>query len=570
MHVHELSYCNLVHVGAGAYAGCAYCTMTGEYSNVLDKMIYPDHRRFLSPGDVLRRDDINFPMKVKHFTQPPLLKTTSFVHEANKIYVDETDANEKKMILQQTGCKGPYALHRSPLHERILNTPVEPMHVIKNVVKRMVELISGQEDSQKVRMEEKRRNRFRSSWITKEGSKLPAAPFVLSKEQLVLANERAVRVLVPAGFDWRPRAIFAKPAGMKSHEWKQVATHGILKFCLRNTLGHRQRQSLFQLFDVLSKICLEVMSSDVVDKLKEDVHIVLACIERDFPMSIQVITLHLLHHLPLYLERFGPVYSFWMFPFERFNSWISRRVLNRRYPESNIVETYRLSEWAQFMHVTGHLPDGSLADDKDDGGTEVHVYDGKEDCLTMDIIEDLHSYYYQEVEEYHGLYERYISELRQGRKRRVKCVQPMSEWDPNPDIPLTGVQKQICLQMSTQGTIRIMKWFTYQDEHHRTIKFSRADAEHYFSHTRSSYVSNEARTKVGQIVSIFSHRLVSQDTVFARICWFDGPYVDGDSRLCYVFTTTEYMSVVPIKEYTRPHVVAMDDEEPEKLWILDL
>lgn len=253
-------------------------------------------------------------------------------------FIQECDKKKRKHILQQTGCKGPYALQRCPLHERILNTPVEPMHAIKNVITSIVDLISGKEDSFKVRKEEEKRKRFRSSWVTGEDSKLPAAPFVLSKE-IILANNRAIQVRVPSGFDWRPRAVFGKPSGMKSHEWKQVATHGILKFCLRNTLGHRQRQSIFQLFDVISKICSEEMNPILLSQIEEEVHKALALIERDLPVTVQVIMLHLLHHLPMYLNRFGSVYVFWMFSFERFNSWISRRVLNRRYPESNVIET---------------------------------------------------------------------------------------------------------------------------------------------------------------------------------------------------------------------------------------
>ena len=30
------------------------------------------------------------------------------------------------------------------------------------------------------------------------------------------------------------------------------------------------------------------------------------------------------------------------------------------------------------------------------------------------------------------------------------------------------------------------------------------------------------------------------------------------------------MSVVPVPELSKPHVVAIDDDEPEKLWVLDL
>ena len=53
--------------------------------------------------------------------------------------------------------------------------------------------------------------------------------------------------------------------------------------------------------------------------------------------------MHILHHVGQGLREFGPVYSNWMYPYERFNSWMCRRALNRRRPEATIVETYRVS-----------------------------------------------------------------------------------------------------------------------------------------------------------------------------------------------------------------------------------
>ena len=49
--------------------------------------------------------------------------------------------------------------------------------------------------------------------------------------------------------------------------------------------------------------------------------------------------MHILRHC---IEgMFGPVYCTWMNPYERFNSWISRRELKRS-PEIGIMETYRV------------------------------------------------------------------------------------------------------------------------------------------------------------------------------------------------------------------------------------
>ena len=100
------------------------------------------------------------------------------------------------------GYKGVSPLHKLPQHERILNTPVDPMHLIKNVGSHIVNLISGHEDSVKVRQQEKHLGRFKNLW------------------DITLADERARRVSVPYGFDWRPRGIYLVPrveAGC--HKW---------------------------------------------------------------------------------------------------------------------------------------------------------------------------------------------------------------------------------------------------------------------------------------------------------------------------------------------------------------
>jgi hypothetical protein len=87
-------------------------------------------------------------------------------------------------------------------------------------------------------------------------------------------------IYVPHGFDWRPREIFKRTTGMKSHEWKLLGCCGILKFCLRGMLGSRQRSTLFMLFDVLRSVCAEKVSCVGVDEVEEKVHLVLALIER--------------------------------------------------------------------------------------------------------------------------------------------------------------------------------------------------------------------------------------------------------------------------------------------------
>ena len=49
-----------------------------------------------------------------------------------------------------------------------------------------------------------------------------------------------------------------------------------------------------------------------------------------------------MHHIVQGIERFGPVYGTWMFPFERFNSWMCQRALNRAHPEATINIGYTM------------------------------------------------------------------------------------------------------------------------------------------------------------------------------------------------------------------------------------
>jgi hypothetical protein len=109
-------------------------------------------------------------------------------------------------------------------------------------------------------------------------------------------------IFMPHGFDWKPREIFKRTSGMKSHEWKLLGCCGILKFCLRGMLGSKQRSTLFMLFDVLRSVCSEKVSYESMEVVEEKTHLVLALVERDFPLSMQFIVFHLLHHLPMFIE----------------------------------------------------------------------------------------------------------------------------------------------------------------------------------------------------------------------------------------------------------------------------
>ena len=303
-----------------------------------------------------------------------------------------------RIILQENSAvKGEYALRRSPYHDRIRSTPVEPMHVVKDVAEHIVRLLAGVTDTKKVQTEEKARKQFRNSWLASpENTALSPAPFSFSKEELCIANSRAKSISVPSSFDWRPSDLFTS-RGMKSHEWKEVVCSGVIKYCIRGLLGENQRATLYKICDLMSRLfCHQFTSFE--ESVEADTHIILSLIERDFPVSLNSMVLHLLHHLPYYLKMYGPVYGFWMYPFERFNCWISQRVTNRHYPESTVLETYRYYEWASFLQMSGHVPEQSI--------TILHVPDytcnftEELDVLSNDQFRSLKEFYLAQFPEY--------------------------------------------------------------------------------------------------------------------------------------------------------------------------
>ena len=102
---------------------------------------------------------------------------------------------------------------------------------------------------------------------------------------------------------------------MKSHEWKEIICSGILKFCTRDLLGPRQQLTLYLFCDVITRLCSHDVETKSIEKLEADTHNTLALLERDFPVSLNVIVFHHLHHLPFYIQKFGPVAGYWMYLF---------------------------------------------------------------------------------------------------------------------------------------------------------------------------------------------------------------------------------------------------------------
>ena len=60
--------------------------------------------------------------------------------------------------------------------------------------------------------------------------------------------------------------------------------------------------------------------------------------------AFQNISMHMVHHVVDGIKLHGPVHSMWMYVYERFNSWVCKRVTNRSQPETTVMQTYKVRQ----------------------------------------------------------------------------------------------------------------------------------------------------------------------------------------------------------------------------------
>lgn len=119
-------------------------------------------------------------------------------------------------------------------------------------------------------------------------------------------------------------------------------------FLLRDCLQTKIRRSLTFWLSTVNRIEQYTIHSGDVKLLKSDQKLAAALMERDFPLSFNVITTHLLQHEVETLEKMGPAHGRWMYPYERYNSLITRRVKSRKHPEASAARTVRVRPIFKF------------------------------------------------------------------------------------------------------------------------------------------------------------------------------------------------------------------------------
>ena len=115
-------------------------TAVNEENIVNQKMVYLYHRCFLLSRDPLQLDNAKFPHNNVCDLSAPEPKTQKYVDDVNKTYSSLKNAKTRVEYARTTGCTGYSALRSLDHHDRHLNTPVEPVHLVKGISEHIVKI----------------------------------------------------------------------------------------------------------------------------------------------------------------------------------------------------------------------------------------------------------------------------------------------------------------------------------------------------------------------------------------------------------------------------------------------
>ncbi|KAJ8349753.1 hypothetical protein SKAU_G00248830 [Synaphobranchus kaupii] len=172
--------------------------------------------------------------------------------------------------------------------------------------------------------------------------------------ELKEADRRATAIIAPLGSSFIPGPVFSVQSLPNTSAIHEFQIGGLFQWCLKAILQQQPRRSLIMWLKA-NQYCYQ--DSFTAMELQQVEEIACALMERDWPLTFQNITTHLLLHLPQSIRENGPMVSTWMFPFERSNSWVIRRALNKRDMASTIMRTYQVLEFTLFMLSSGMIPD---------------------------------------------------------------------------------------------------------------------------------------------------------------------------------------------------------------------
>lgn len=346
--IHDLpAYGNVSGCVVHGYKACPGCGDETE-SNWLThskKIVYRNFRRFLMSGHPFRKGKYLGLKTVERRLAPArisgeevLMKTMNVHYLPGKM---TRDGKKRKKDFYEIVPDAPNsttkAFYKRP---KLFDVPtwssntyrhcLDVMHCEKNFCEHLLDAVldikKKSKDSVAARQDMKDLNIQSAQWITTDPETgkdvLPLAPYALSKEERKNFLQTLKSMKFPTGFCSNlANNVTIEPPGL--HMLKSHDHHIIMEYLLPVLLQHAfprypdLRRALQQISLFFRILCSKVLIKSELQQAKYMVVEALCVLEKYFPPSFFVISIHLAVHLADEALTCGPVRYRWMYPLER-------------------------------------------------------------------------------------------------------------------------------------------------------------------------------------------------------------------------------------------------------------
>ncbi|KAA0068183.1 uncharacterized protein E6C27_scaffold238G001570 [Cucumis melo var. makuwa] len=142
--------------------------------------------------------------------------------------------------------------------------------------------------------------------------------------------------------------------GLKSHDC-HVLLQRLLPIGIRPYLRKDISTTISELSNFFHALCKKTLSISELDKMQDDIVVILCKLEKIFPPAFFDVMVHLAVHLRWEARIIGPVGYSWTYPIERSLCYLKQYVRNKARPEGSIAEAYVINESLNFcsMYLRG-------------------------------------------------------------------------------------------------------------------------------------------------------------------------------------------------------------------------
>ncbi|XP_026455351.1 uncharacterized protein LOC113356433 [Papaver somniferum] len=384
--IHDFPALGTIWMCTHGYYACPTCgeETIYEWLPYSKKICYMGHRRWFPSKHKYRDDKTNFCGKVEHGKAPwPLTGLQGQEIVANlksKQGKGKLPAKKRKRGAEgnvyEEASEHELFSRRSILYDlpywgsNVVRHCTDVMHTEKNITEHIINTVMGNsksKDGHNAHKDMQSMGIKKRLWLKKDDktgkTTMEDGSFALSKYKKVVFCTVLKNLRVPSNFcsNLRNNVCISPPElkNLKSHDYHvMMQSLFLLLYHIATSLPKNLRVALIQISLFFNILCAKVINRDHLLQAKASLVEAICVLEKYFPSSFFVISIHLMIHLLDEALICSPVRFRWMYPFERLMKGFIGLVPNRRYIEGCIARGYSLRGASLYL-MEGISDDGN-------------------------------------------------------------------------------------------------------------------------------------------------------------------------------------------------------------------